>query len=454
MKDVFSRYGQFAGGIDLPEETSETIDQPIASAPAPTRLRVPLAPCGQAGAQPIVEVGQDVQCGETLAVAAGLRDTDIHAPVAGRVAGFEQVQIRCGRDLMLSPAIEITDIHGTCELGQARETSDWRTASSRTIRDRLAEAHIATHRGRPEPLRQWIHRATRGGCEALIVNAMENQPYLTAEHRLLVEYGEEVMQGLAILALATEAQQVFLAVEGRRTREYADLIDPAIQYSVTRVALPHKYPIGADAILVKVLMRREIPIGGRPEDVHVSIIDPATCLAAYRWIACNQRLTGRVVTVNGEGISHPANIFAPFGMACRDLLGPTEAPMILGGPMVGRTVSDEAVITQACESLLALSPTPHAPPSQCIRCGWCRDHCPVRLNVSMLNDMYELGDIEQADRLGALACVGCGVCSYVCPARLPLTDRVRRLGRTIHQQRRSIPLYTRNRRATSEEADL
>lgn len=72
----------------------------------------------------------------------------------------------------------------------------------------------------------------------------------------------------------------------------------------------------------------------------------------------------------------------------------------------------------------------------------------------MLNDMYELGDIEQADRLGALACVGCGVCSYVCPARLPLTDRVRRLGRTIHQQRRSIPLYTRNRRATSEEADL
>jgi electron transport complex protein RnfC len=439
---VFSRYGQFAGGIDLPDETAATIDQPIRSISVPASLSVPLAPCGGAGARPVVDVGETVSCGDPLAMAAGPRDVDIFSPVAGRVAAVSTVVITHGRDLLLSPAVEIVDIHGTCAIGSARETYDWRTASSRTIRDRLAEGRLATCHARPEPLVRWVQRASAAGCQVLIVNAMENQPHLTADHRMLVEYGPEVVQGLAILALAIEAQQVHLAVDGRRTHDYRGLIEPAIHYSVNRIALPHKYPIGADPILVKVLTRKEVPVGGRSEDVGASVIDVATCLAVYRWVACGQRLTGRVVTIDGDGVRRPGNVFAPFGARCRSLLGETDASMVLGGSMIGRVAPDEAVVSHGCESVLAVTPTPHAAASQCIRCGWCRDHCPVRLNVATLNDMYELGDIEQADHLGAMTCVGCGVCSYVCPARLPLTDRVRRLARTIRQQRQAMPLYT------------
>jgi electron transport complex protein RnfC len=453
MHVMFHRYGQFAGGIDLPDENASTIDQPIGMVDSVATLRVPLAPCGTAGASPVVDVGTNVQCGERLAAAPGPGGVDIFAPAAGRVAALTTAVVRHGRDLLACPAIELTDIHGGCGMGAAREVRDWRTVSSNTIRQQLAEGQIATSRPRPEPLIRWVQRAVATACQDLIVNAMENQPYITADHRLLVEYGPQVMQGLAILALACEARQVFLAVDARRTRDYASLVEPAIQYSVNRVALPHKYPIGADPILIKVLTRREVPLGGRPTDIGAAVIDASTCLAAYRWVACGQRLTGRVVTVNGDGVARPGNVFVPFGTSCHDLLGETDAPCVLGGPMTGRQVDGDAVVSPACESVLAVTPTPHAPPSQCIRCGWCRDHCPVRLNVAMLNDMYELGDVAQAEHLGVTACVGCGVCSYVCPARLPLTDRVRRLAGTVRHHRRSMPLLSDMAPSPAAEAD-
>jgi electron transport complex protein RnfC len=449
---VFNRYGQFVGGIDLPDETSRTIDRPIAAIDAVETLRVPLAPCGREGARPVVDVGERVDCGQRIALAAGPRDVDIFSPVGGRISALTTAVICHGRDLLESPALAITDIRGTCEIGSAREVYDWRTASSQTIRDRLLESQLATCRQRPEPLARWVQRSFTAGCQDLIVNAMENQPYLTADHRVLVEYGPEVIQGLAILALAIEARQVILAVDARHTRDYRNLVEPAIQYSVNRVALPHKYPIGADNILIKVLTRKEVPSEGRPSDIQTAVIDVASCLSVYRYIACGQRLTGRVVTVDGEGVEHPGNVFAPFGTSCRTLLETAAAPLVLGGPMLGREAPQESVITQACESVLALTPALHAPASQCIRCGWCRDHCPVRLNVATLNDMYELGDLEQAEHLGATSCVGCGVCSYVCPARLPLTDRVRRLAGTLRRQHTTLPLYSSPHRSRQEDA--
>lgn len=253
---------------------------------------------------------------------------------------------------------------------------------------------------------------------------MEDQPYVSADHRLLVEYGRGALQGLTTLARAIGADHVLLAADQRHTEHYRSL--DRREPEIARYALPHKYPIGADAVLVKVLTRREMPPGGTTMDVGAAVIDLATCLAIYRVLAMGQVPLGRVVTIGGERAPRPANCWAPVGMPCRELL-PDDTPLLHGGPMNGLQCRPDSVVTFATDALLAVDAAPESIPTPCIRCGWCTDHCPARLNVAALNDAFELGLLQRAQRLGAQACMDCGVCSYICPARLPLSQRVRQL---------------------------
>jgi electron transport complex protein RnfC len=189
--------------------------------------------------------------------------------------------------------------------------------------------------------------------------------------------------------------------------------------------------VGADTILAKVLTRRETPPGESTMAVGVAIVDAATCFALYRLVACGQRATGRVATIGGPCVAEPGNVWAPFGARCGELAGGGEGMLVHGGAMGGMRCDALAVVTPATNALLTLEPVAPPVPSPCIRCGWCTDLCPARLNVAALNDAFELSLVERARRAGALACVECGVCSYVCPARLPLTQRVKRLKRQI-----------------------
>jgi electron transport complex protein RnfC len=194
--------------------------------------------------------------------------------------------------------------------------------------------------------------------------------------------------------------------------------------------------MGADAVLVKVLARREVPPGGGPQDVGVAVIDAATCFAAYRWAACGQRQTARVVTVGGERADRSGNFWLPFGVSCELTDGKASTPVIHGGPMIGMECEPNCVIGPATDAVLAIDADVPATPSPCIRCGWCTDHCPARLNVAALNDNFELGRIRRSQKALAMACVECGCCSYVCPARLPLSQRVRQLKQAITSVRR------------------
>ena len=159
-----------------------------------------------------------------------------------------------------------------------------------------------------------------------------------------------------------------------------------------------------------------------------AVVSAAACLAVCRWVAGGVPPTHRVVTVSGEPAGETGNFLVPLGTACTELAaGPRT--LIHGGPMVALQCTENAVVTPATDALLAIGVTEAEPAGACIRCGWCTDHCPARLNVSALNDAYELGMVDLADRAGVRACVQCAVCSYVCPARLPLTARVRQLKR-------------------------
>jgi len=436
-----ARQGSFRGGIELPEEKNATQNSLICPPESIRRLRIPLAPSGGAASQPIVSPGERVDPSQCLAREDGPGQVDIFSPVGGRVVQMTTVAVAGPEGFRRSRALELAELSDPPDLPSASASEDWRGWSAREIRERLVRSGLTTQRNPSGPIGQWMHEARRAGSRMLVANALELQPYVTSTHRLLVEYGRTVVLGLAILGRAIDAQELVLAGDRRHTEEYKFIPAPARRHGVSLVALPHKYPTDADPILVKVLTGREVPLGGRTVDVGVAITDPATCLSAYRAVALDEPITGRVVTVSGERAAKPGNFYVPFGMSCRELIGQAEAPIVHGGPMVGLCCPEDAVVGPTTDALLALEAQVPPAPTPCIRCGWCRDHCPARLNVAVLNDIYELGELDQAKRLAAEACVGCGVCSYVCPARLPLRKRVETLKRTLLGERRQMPLF-------------
>ncbi len=439
---IFRRYGTFTGGIDLPDQKHDTLDRAIDVCPRPGLLRVPLAPCGGRAARMLISQGALVTPGERIAAAVDDSGVDIFAPLAGRIGKAATVLVGSRRNFTASPAIEILAVESPGPIRPLNQVFDWRAASPQALRERLGQGGLAVTRPRPWPMAAWLAAARGGRCRTLICNAVEPQPYVTADHRLLAEHGADVIRGLTILASALNAPETILAVDQRRTDDYRELVGPARACKISMIALLPKYPIGNDVLVTKVLGRREAPIGGSSLDVGVAITDAATCFAVYRWAACDSPMTSRVVTVAGERIAQPANLWTPFGAAVPLLTGGAEEPFVHGGAMSGLLMEREAVAWAATEAVLALGAPAPAPPTPCIRCGWCTDHCPARLDVAALNDYFELGQIEQANRAGALACVNCGICSYICPARLPLAQRVRQLNVGMAARRRQMPLLT------------
>ena len=292
------RFGTFSGGIDLPDDKGSTLDAPIGPWGEMRNISLPLGPDTATSASPLVETGRKVAANETLATGHN-EAPDIFAPANATVTGFSTVEIAGRLTMQKSPAIDL-EITSPIELPAASPVEPhWSQLDEAALWDRLNEGAISVHRGGMVPLTRWVLQARSKSCGLLVANAMEQQPLVTANHRLLVEYGGEVVEGLAILARATGIVNTALVVPRRRTDAYRGLIAPAEKYNITQIALSHKYPTEADSILVKVLTRRQVPPGLTPMDAGVAVIDPATCFAIYRWIACDQKLPGRIVTVSG-----------------------------------------------------------------------------------------------------------------------------------------------------------
>ncbi|MFP4353942.1 MAG: 4Fe-4S dicluster domain-containing protein [Phycisphaerae bacterium] len=427
----FRRHGSFRGGIDLPEETHRTLHAPIRPAPPLECLRISLVPGGRSPAELIVSPGSRVSAGQCIARASDETGVDIFAPCSARL-GETTTCPAADRDGFVEQAVvELTELPESQQIRTLTPVFDWRAATREELLARLLQGQLVTFTRRVQPLAQWVRRAMDRRCSTLLCNGMEHEPYVTSTHSLLKYHGPEIARGLAILAGAMGIDDVSLAVDARYQDDYQDIVAPTQTYGIEGYSLPSKYPISAENVLIMVLTGREVPVNGSPMDLSVAVVDPATCFAVYRWVACDQRCTHRVVTVSGPRIDDPGNYWVPFGADCHELLGNGEQPLIHGGPMVGKRIVDRSVVNASTDALLAIdAPIPHVP-TPCIRCGWCTDHCPARLNVAALNDAFELGDVAYADRAGAMACVECGLCSYVCPARLALSQRVRRLKRNL-----------------------
>jgi Na+-translocating ferredoxin:NAD+ oxidoreductase subunit C len=432
---AWHRYGTFTGGLDLPENTGRTLNEPIEPLFVPPYLLVPLALPGSPSAELLIEPGKTVRAGQVLARGDGKMIPDVLAPLSGRTAELTTAQVAVGGRFVPVEAMRINSLQADPPPDHPPLAKPWRQTTPDDLLAFAIDSKLTTFRQPIMGLGEWLTQNRAAHTQTLVLSALENQPYLTANHRLLVESGPLILTGLAILARALGATQVILAVDQRRSKAYSHLVVPANELGVELIGLPHKYPLGADPILLKVITGREIPQGRTSHDIHAAVIDPMTTLAVARGFTTGQPTLWRVVTLDGPQARNARNLTVPLGTPCQTLFDLPGIELIHGGPMTGLPCKPDAIVTSTTRAVLALARESHASPHACLRCGWCTDLCPTRLNVSNINDAFELADFALAQQAGAMACVHCGVCSYICPSRLPLTHRVGEMKHLLSQGR-------------------
>jgi Na+-translocating ferredoxin:NAD+ oxidoreductase subunit C len=279
--------------------------------------------------------------------------------------------------------------------------------------------------------------------DALVINGVECEPYLTADHRLMLERTHEILRGIMIISKMTAPKRIIIGVE-RNKPDAIEALKSAIAsngYPITVVGLKVKYPQGDEKQLLKATIGREIPSGKLPLDVGAVVVNVGTAFAIYEAVALRKPLIERVVTVSGEAMASKRNLLVPIGAKVADLLaycgGYAKAPekLISGGPMMGFAFfDDQTVVIKGTSGILALESQSAKKPveSPCISCGKCVAACPMGLQPTKMYRLIENHRYEDAMKMNLMDCKECGCCAYVCPAHLPLVHGMKigkKLGR-------------------------
>ena len=421
------------GGIHPEYNKALAAGSPIRELPLPPRLTVPLSQHLGAPAKPVVKAGDIVKAGQLIAEAGGFISAPIHAPAAGKVTALEETLTASGRPcgaIVIETAAE-----------QERETlptfPDWRFADRKTLAAHIGAAGIVGMGGAGFPTRVKLSPPPDKPIDTLILNGAECEPYLTADHRMMLEHAAEIRIGAEIIRHILGAKHLRIAIEDNKPDAIAAITEAFqdMDEGVTVTALRTLYPQGSEKQQIFSVTGREVPRGGLPMDVGCVVENISTAFAVYDAVINGRPLTRRVVTVTGEAIAEPANLLVPCGTpyaalveACGGVKGKA-AKAISGGPMMGFAVGSLTVpVGKTTSGLLLLPPAKVTcfTSQACIACGRCIGACPMCLSPAELSQCVEADDIESAEQLALMDCIECGSCAFSCPARRPLVHHFRR----------------------------
>jgi electron transport complex protein RnfC len=421
------------GGIH-PPENKLSAGKKIITLPVPKQVVIPLGQHIGAPAQAVVKKGDPVKVGTLLGKPGGFVSAHIHSSVSGRVNKVDNAMDASG---YMRPAIYI-DVEGD----EWEETIDRSEALKREcslspgeIIGKITEAGIVGLGGATFPTQ--VKLTPPPGCRAeiLIINGVECEPYLTSDHSLMTEKGEQILTGVTILMKAIGVTRAIIGIENNKPDAIACFRDLVKKYTgIEIMPLKVQYPQGGEKQLIDAVIRRQVKSGALPISVGAVVQNVGTAYAVYEAVQKNKPLIERVVTVTGKGVANPSNFLARIGTPIRNLIeaagGVPErtGKIIGGGPMMGKAlVSADIPVTKGSSGVLIL-PREEAvrkPVYNCIRCAKCVTVCPMGLNPTLLMNVTEFANWEIAEKNYIVDCIECGSCSFTCPSNRPLLDYIR-----------------------------
>ncbi|NEX19554.1 electron transport complex subunit RsxC [Thiorhodococcus mannitoliphagus] len=431
---LFQRHKTFDHGIYPVEHKELTAHKPIRRLPFADELVIPLQQHKGRPAVPIVKVGQEVVRGEPIAVADHFVSVPMHAPATGVIRAIGLAPTAEGPK---TQAIYLKVYHAASQEVLYGEHREPETMSGKDIIQAVQDAGLVGLGGGAFPSHVKMHPPAGRVIHTLVVNGCECEPYLTCDHRIMLEQTDALLRGIKIALRATRAERAIIGVEDNKLDAIAHLRARIPKdLPITAEAVRTKYPQGAEKMLIKALLDLEVPTGGLTADVGVAVFNVGTLAQMGDLLPNTQGLIERVVTVSGPAVANPGNFMVPIGTPVRFLLnqvglnGPV-GQVILGGPMMGMAVSSlDVPVTKSVSGVVALQPeAPDVVRRQvypCIKCGECLNACPISLNPSMLGELAvarEYGTMTEEYHLDQ--CFECGCCSYVCPSNIPLTQYFR-----------------------------
>ena len=435
----------FKGGIHPPDNKHWTSHKAIEDCPLPDELVVPLSQHIGAPSVACVEVGQHVAKGQEIGSAKGFVSVPVHASTSGEVVAIENRPHPFGTSL---PAVVIKP-DGEDSWSSNLQFTDPGSLTSDELIEKVRQAGVVGMGGAAFPAHVKMSPPPEKPIHTLLFNGVECEPYLTSDHRMMLEESERVLQGVALLQYVYGAERVVIGIEANKPDAIALMKKQCAYAPVEILPLQVKYPQGAEKQLIFAATGREVPSGGLPMDVGVAVHNVSTAAAVTDAVMLGRPLIERVCTVTGPAIKEPKNLRIRIGMPLSHLVevcgGLVEEPgkIILGGPMMGFTqVGFDVPVIRGSSGLLLLreEDIANSPEGPCIRCARCVQACPMNLMPTTIAAYARRDLVVETEEYCAMDCIECGSCSYVCPASIPLVQLIRHGKAAVLAKKRNAQL--------------
>lgn len=423
----------FKGGIHPPYRKEYTNSKPLEKASDPKIVYISMQQHIGAPAKPIVEVGDEVKVGQKIGEMQGFVSANIHSSVSGKVIGIKEVEVPGG----VSTCVIVENDFNNSVHESVKPKGALEELTKEEIVESIKEAGIVGMGGATFPTHVKISPPPDKKIDFVILNGAECEPYLTADHRLMIENPEDVVFGLRVLMKALNVDKGYIGIEVNKPDAIEAITKIAKDYTnIEVVGLEVKYPQGAEKQLIYACTKREVPSGGLPMDAGAVVNNVGTAAQIAKTIKTGMPLVERITTVTGNCIQEPKNLVTKVGTLFSEIIDQCGGfkpdkqigKVIMGGPMMGIAQYTTNIPTnKGTSGILCLdeeeAKTPK--PKNCLRCGKCLDVCPAFLQPLYISAYSIKGDYEASEKFRALDCIECGSCSFICPARRPLLQSIR-----------------------------